>query len=614
MDGKLTAALKSFREDYPKFKELGNDELLFSVFCAKYFFFDEEDIRFDASDFWGNALTDGANDGGTDAIFRDPSGNTNDIIIVQSKYVRTLSFKTLRNEITKLLRTVRDFLNNDCSRYNDHVKRAYDRSMRGIDDESEVKFRAVYFTTWKPTVAQRSRFERFCAQRSTEHCAIEIRFGDDIEGRIKECEVGEERAAHGVLVVDRPGNRLQYGKKAFVANVSARSLKKLYRANVRSAFGMNLRYHISKGSLNGKVDDRMKDTIEKRPDKFWYFNNGILVVCEKFKFADRGLKIDLENFSIVNGGQTTYNIAHAGDLPKDFYLPCKVIEVPSDGSGIGLCDDIAEYTNTQKPIKPADLYANRPDQKLLAIKLERCGVTYLRKAGDKAERGKKKYQRATIVEVGRVGLAGVMLLPGSARSKPGTMFDDKVCHDAIFGSAARPQFLADLLYAGCSYHEFACTMKKKRSYHGVGLNAGELKGVIATADTFVLASIAFLKKIKEGAFGVSEFNRAVRCESSRTRERTFKSMRGIDRLFHSAPDYEDGEYLWGLFLEIVKLLAKVYHKEYLEAKKRGDASRINPSNFFKKDDSFYSKCVPVLYSSFRRRRSKLRIAYDSVIG
>lgn len=614
MDNKFEVALKSFRDAYPKFEGLERDELLFSVFCAKLFFYDEEDIRFDASDFWRNALTDGKDDGGTDAIFKDPSRNTKDIIIIQSKYVKTLPFATLKKEIKKLLGTVRDFRNNDCSRYNEYVKRAYDQFMRGVLDEDEAHFRAVYFTTWKPNATQRARFESLCEKRSTDFCSIEIRFGDDIASKLKQCEEGEERVRQGFLLVDRPDNRLKYGKRAFVVNVSARSLKKLYRDNERKVLGMNLRYHISKGILNGRVDNRMKDTIDRRPDKFWYFNNGILIVCAKVKFVKNARRIELKDFSIVNGGQTTYNIANVRKLSRDFYLPCKIIEVPADGSGVGLCEDIAEYTNTQKPIKQADLHANRPIQKHLGVQLARYGVTYLRKAGDAAERGKKKYQKATILEVGRVGLAGVMLLPGAARSKPGLMFDDAICHDAIFGNKAKPQFLADLLYVECAYNEFAKAMKSRLKYHGVGLNVGDLKGVIATADTFVLASLAFMKKISSGTFRITKFLQMAKRASPKSRERTFGAMRGVKGLFEKKPDFGDKEYLWSLFFEIVKSLESAYRMEYRQAEERGDKSRINPSNFFKKDDSFYSKCVPLLYAAFKRRRSRLRIAFDALVG
>lgn len=37
----------------------------------------------------------------------------------------------------------------------------------------------------------------------------------------------------------------------------------------------------------------------------------------------------MKNFSIVNGGQTTYNLYKSKELNKDndFYLPCKIITV-----------------------------------------------------------------------------------------------------------------------------------------------------------------------------------------------------------------------------------------------------------------------------------------------
>ncbi len=74
------AALKS---EYPLFRAL-EDYRIFTILCIKYFFF-SNGIPFDP-DLALAALTDGARDGGIDAVFNDPNSEGNDVIIVQSKY------------------------------------------------------------------------------------------------------------------------------------------------------------------------------------------------------------------------------------------------------------------------------------------------------------------------------------------------------------------------------------------------------------------------------------------------------------------------------------------------------------------------------------------------
>ncbi|MCR4998020.1 MAG: AIPR family protein, partial [Butyrivibrio sp.] len=47
-----------------------------------------------------------------------------------------------------------------------------------------------------------------------------------------------------------------------------------------------------------------------------------------------GKEVKLTNFSIVNGGQTTYKIARNKNISEeyDFYLPCKIIRIIGDKS------------------------------------------------------------------------------------------------------------------------------------------------------------------------------------------------------------------------------------------------------------------------------------------
>ena len=79
------------------------------------------------------------------------------------------------------------------------------------------------------------------------------------------------------------------------------------------------------------------------------------------------------NFSIVNGGQTTTLISkNLKDNSKDFYVLCKIVkstEKLDNKETMRFYNEIAETTNSQKPIQPRDLKSNSPEmialQKLL---------------------------------------------------------------------------------------------------------------------------------------------------------------------------------------------------------------------------------------------------------
>ena len=99
--------LSSLKEKYPVFTPYENYHV-FTFLCIKYFFFSEAGIPFD-QDIVLDYLTDGANDGGIDAIFNDPTSENNDIIVVQSKFYENtiLSTDVVAGELYKINETLK---------------------------------------------------------------------------------------------------------------------------------------------------------------------------------------------------------------------------------------------------------------------------------------------------------------------------------------------------------------------------------------------------------------------------------------------------------------------------------------------------------------------------
>ena len=174
---------------------------------------------------------------------------------------------------------------------------------------------------------------------------------------------------------------LKYNESVIV-NVSAKSLQDLQNRRRNSLLGMNLRYHV----VNQKVDSGIESTIKNNSAKFWYMNNGILIVCDRYSIDKQTKTLGLTNFSIVNGGQTTYKIGNTSLPEEDFYLQCKIVKntEADKAESEKFVSEIAEATNSQKPIKPKDLRANSAEQRNLRQELGKVGVYCINKTGDKA--------------------------------------------------------------------------------------------------------------------------------------------------------------------------------------------------------------------------------------
>ena len=81
----------------------------------------------------------------------------------------------------------------------------------------------------------------------------------------------------------------------------------------KSLFGQNVRMVLPDSAVN----DSMVQTLLEHPEYFWYFNNGMTVLCERIAKAPKGGasrksgQFLFERASVVNGAQTVGCIGNA---------------------------------------------------------------------------------------------------------------------------------------------------------------------------------------------------------------------------------------------------------------------------------------------------------------
>lgn len=116
--------------------------------------------------------------------------------------------------------------------------------------------------------------------------------------------------------------------------------------------------------FKGKVNQGLRNTIEKFPDKFFAYNNGITATASGIVFgADKKIK-KIENFQIVNGGQTTSAIYAAKknnkiDVSKIF-VQMKLSVVKNKDRLGEFVSKVSEYANTQNKVNKSDFFSNSP--------------------------------------------------------------------------------------------------------------------------------------------------------------------------------------------------------------------------------------------------------------
>lgn len=145
-------------------------------------------------------------------------------------------------------------------------------------------------------------------------------------------------------------------------------------------FAKNIRYY--KGSTD--VNQGIKEVLRTEPEKFFYYNNGVKLLCRKItrKAAHSTDRITglfaLEGVSLVNGAQTTGSIgAVYADMP-DVVARAKVFIQMIDLADTEeeQATQITRFTNTQNRIDGKDFAALDPEQERIKNELSFSGIQY----------------------------------------------------------------------------------------------------------------------------------------------------------------------------------------------------------------------------------------------
>lgn len=587
--------IDKLKKEYSVFKDM-MDYHVFTAMCIKYFFFSDTS-PFDA-DNTSRCITDGKGDGGIDAIFNDPEG-TNDTIIVQSKFYSSTPLKAgnIADELFKIEDTVDDLENHRHSKLPQDLVSKYTVAKDNMQDDGHI--RVIFFTSYEPKDNKvRSKIEKNIRSHF-KSLDIEIKFCSDITAQIKMVDTPAPYVKTGELTIDRSGNCLRYEDSAIV-NISALSLQKLFGKEQNNLLGMNLRYFINNNAASKEVNKAIEQSLTNDPENFWYKNNGIIIVCRDFKIIDTTL--ELHDFSIVNGGQTTSMIGR-GDIPQDVFLQCKVVRTKgsTEQEQDTFAHEIAKASNSQKPIKKEDLRANGPEQIRLRDRLLKVGIYYATKRGDKPSKAlPKKYLQANIDTVGKICLAAVLLMPGSSRSSATKIMYNDEYYDTIFGEDAREGVIADALKIDWYYQQF-----KKQEHEDIDDIESQ---IIANGTTFQLACISFLCKIACKVFTIKEI-RAARDDHDKLRE-ILSKMDGMNRIISSSIPNEQ-EVFFEIFEIISRDVLKLRFDFASELAKEQDHKAISVSNFLKDNNNFY-KAITKLLEVWNSKDRKLKELIQAV--
>lgn len=573
--------LEDLKKKYP-FLDQFEDYKLFIYLYIKYFFYNESESAFDP-ELIDEFITDGKNDGGIDAIFNDSDSSENDLIILQSKYYKNtkLKFEDISAELCKIKSTLSDLEKNKISEYRDKLVTAYRNATSQMGEEASIKI--IFCTSYMPKdKRERNKLDKKIREIFSEY-DVEILFNSDIKEQIEFCESAKPFVDNDYLEIDDGNNYLKY-EDSVIVNISALSLQRLENKRRNGLLGMNLRYYVR----SKNVDSSIEETVKNDADNFWYKNNGILIICDDYEIKEN--RVELTNFSIVNGGQTTNRIGHL-DIEKDFYLQGKIVK--SKGNNREEKDqfsmDIAKSTNTQKPIREEDLKSNRPEQSYIKERLSNYGIYYVTKKGDKVTSNyKAKDKNINIREFGKMCMSSVLQMPGSARSNPSRIYA-KDYYKYIY-DVKNVEIVKDAMKIGYYYDEFLKTDTFKSLLV-------DTRNAMKNAKMHQIACISLLSRIANSTIDANDIMRNI--DNEEKLKELLRKSEDFNGIIFNKVDKLD-EKLNYIFQFIG---SDVLNSAYFDAKFRKEDLVV--SNFLKTDSNYYTYVIRRLINVYQREE-KLR--------
>lgn len=145
--------------------------------------------------------------------------------------------------------------------------------------------------------------------------------------------------------------------KACVTAVKGSWIRRLYLNYKDDLFSGNPRNYLGAGKRKNKINLGIMDTVEKQPDNFWAYNNGLTALVNDYDLED-GILSAVQGITIINGAQSTGAIGAVEKLEEDFLVPIRFI-VCSDPK---IIEEIINNNNKQNEILPSDLRSNDKQQ------------------------------------------------------------------------------------------------------------------------------------------------------------------------------------------------------------------------------------------------------------
>ena len=324
-----------------------------------------------------NSITDGVNDNGIDAVLFDKPQKI--LWIVQSKWKRKGVGEPESGDTLKFCSGIRKIIEDDFETFNEKIKNKQNDIEEALNDYT-VKINIILAYTGGDNLSSHNmdainRLLQDVNEDSDELMSFETftlsKAHKALAGLVDGQPINTEIVLNSFGKIDEPYKAV-YG---YVNGITFAQLWEMFKSKL---FSENIRGFLGDSIVN----DDVQETISRCPENFFYYNNGITILCDSFikkpLMQQNAGTFEIKNFKIVNGAQTVGSIGRAyktsSDAVEKIWVMVKLISLENCPKDFG--ENVTRKTNTQNKIEKRDFVSLDYLQDKLKTELALLGVNY----------------------------------------------------------------------------------------------------------------------------------------------------------------------------------------------------------------------------------------------
>lgn len=447
--------VRRIREDVKSWKEkyYPTDGDAFAHVAMSTFFELDEDEALEACDVGG------PNDRGLDAYLHDDEERQ--VIVAQAKY--SAKAKTFNREAISDLTSAWTTLKQIASQQNPRAREqviAAAREIKALREQDPTYPVGLYCFAAGPFSQQAIDLkDAFNEQHAVERVVMYLVTMDGLADALEttDSKLGDQPIGDVELELKEhfTFSTAEDEPATVVAAVDCLSLAEIERKYQYRIFQRNVRFFLTARRRENKGIARTIATPGGR-GRFWFYNNGISIVCDSVEVDEQRKIATVRNMQIVNGCQTTSTLGENIEKLRDATQPAHVLVRIVAGAEDELQQLISLYNNRQNAVKDRDLQSNEDQQARLQREFDQLDEPwfYERKRGEWDARSKstpaikRRYggRRLDNEKVAQAAYA-FHIDPGVARARKANLFvrqtDDpeKGLYETIFNETTTPEWL-----------------------------------------------------------------------------------------------------------------------------------------------------------------------------